>query len=136
MQQNCEEDEKAIIFVSSILLRKGFGLGGVSPYYATKYGLNGFAICVFEDIRHLGIKVSSICPGLVNTELGTKKGPVDYISGEQQIQGSDVSKSIEYVLSCSASACPTAIYIDTQLHSRVLAKMFVERVEALSNAKL
>jgi NAD(P)-dependent dehydrogenase (short-subunit alcohol dehydrogenase family) len=133
----------AIFFISSvgkgiftsykftiIGVRRFGGAAGQSPYFATKFGINGFSYCVFEDVRHLNIKVCSICPGLVNTEMGKKKGnvahdlihnkegPLEYLSADHLIQGSDIVDSIDFALSCGPTTCPTEIYLETQYAMR------------------
>lgn len=90
------------------------GMAGVAPYYSTKHAVNGFIGGLFEDVRHLGIKVSTICPGLVNTELGTRQGPVAQYPPELLIQCSDCADAVEYVLDCSPTCCPVSMMIHPQ----------------------
>jgi len=100
-----------IFYISSIVGRKG-GTAGQTLYYTTKWGLNGFAACVFEDVRHLGIKVCTICPSLVNTELGVRPGPTEGIPGEKQMTSQDIVEAMQLVFDCGPSACPTEISLD------------------------
>eukprot|EP01094_Clydonella_sp_ATCC50884_P028128 TRINITY_DN834_c0_g1_i6.p1 TRINITY_DN834_c0_g1~~TRINITY_DN834_c0_g1_i6.p1 ORF type:complete len:152 (+),score=57.17 TRINITY_DN834_c0_g1_i6:286-741(+) len=111
MMQN--KDGGTIIYVSSIVVMQP-GVAGSAPYYASKYGLLGFAACVMEDVRHCGIKVSCVCPGLVNNDMGTRTGPVTFGIGEYLIQNEDVTEAISYVLDASPTACPTKIIINPQ----------------------
>lgn len=46
-------------------------------YITSKTGLRAFATVVLADVRALGVKVSTLLPGIVNTELGRKPGPVE-----------------------------------------------------------
>jgi len=108
-----EEGPRAVIYISSSVVLQP-GLAGVAPYYATKHAVNGFVGGLFEDIRHLGIKVSTICPGLVNTELGTKKGPVENLPGHLLIQCSDCADAVDYVLASSPTCCPISMMIHPQ----------------------
>ena len=90
------------------------GQAGVAAYYATKHGINGFVGSLLEDVRHLGIKVSAICPGLVNTDIGTKKGPVEFFPPELLIQTSDCADAVEFVLDSSVTCCPFKMFIHPQ----------------------
>ena len=45
-------------------------------YCASKWGLQGLAGCMAEDLRPHGIRVSLICPGSVATEF-SGRGPKD-----------------------------------------------------------
>eukprot|EP01100_Stratorugosa_tubuloviscum_P004104 TRINITY_DN200_c2_g1_i1.p1 TRINITY_DN200_c2_g1~~TRINITY_DN200_c2_g1_i1.p1 ORF type:complete len:558 (-),score=301.38 TRINITY_DN200_c2_g1_i1:135-1808(-) len=104
----------AVVYISSFVAFHS-GIAGVAAYYASKHGLNGFSGCVFEDVRHMGIKVSTICPGLVNTELGVKAGPVSLFPGETLIQCEDIAHSLEFVLNSSPTCCPTRLLIQPQI---------------------
>jgi len=90
------------------------GVGGSATYYASKWGLLGFAACVYEDVRHLGIKVSCICPGLINNDMGTRSGPASFLPPKDLIQNEDVTDSIEYVMNSSPRACPSRIILFPQ----------------------
>merc|ERR1712115_92101 len=115
---------------SSVVLQPG--LSGVAPYYATKHAVNGFVGGLFEDIRHLGVKVSTICPGLVNTELGTKKGPV-----EKLIQCSDCADAVDYVLASSPTCCPISMMIHPQAGVAFsLTNMRIRMEKKFADAKL
>ena len=63
-----------------------------------------------------GGKVSVIAPGLTNTELGNKKGPITYMQSEEMIQDSDVADCVEYVINSPINICPTQILIEPQTH--------------------
>ena len=102
-----------MIFALNIVVQQP-GVSGVAPYFSSKHGLIGFASCVFEDVRHLGIKVCSICPGLVNTEMGTRRGPVAFFPERDLIQSSDVVDAMEYVLDSSRTCCPIRIMMHPQ----------------------
>ena len=61
-----------IINISSLAGQNTF-VGG-SIYCASKWGLQGLTGCMAEDLRGYGIRVSSICPGSVNTEFSPHAG--------------------------------------------------------------
>lgn len=84
---------------------------GSAIYSATKHALNGFTGCMYEDVREHGIKVSTIMPGFVETELTENMG----MQGSKMIQPQDIAASVEYVLSASAYCCPTEIVLRPQM---------------------
>jgi NAD(P)-dependent dehydrogenase (short-subunit alcohol dehydrogenase family) len=63
-----------IINISSLAGKSTFAGGGL--YCASKWGLQGLAGCMAEDLRGYGIRVSLICPGSVATEF-SGRGPKD-----------------------------------------------------------
>lgn len=59
-----------IINISSLAGLNAFA-GGVI-YCASKWGLQGLSVCMAEDLRGYGIRVSTICPGSVATSFSGK----------------------------------------------------------------
>jgi len=127
---------KAVIYISSSVVLQP-GLAGVAPYYATKHAVNGFVGGLYEDIRHTGVKVSTICPGLVNTELGTKKGPVENLPAHLLIQCSDCADAVDYVLNSSPTCCPLSMMIHPQAGVAIsIINMRKRLAEKFSSSKL
>ena len=56
-----------IIHISSLAGKNTFANGSI--YCASKWGLQGLAGCMAEDLRGYGIRVSTICPGSVATNF-------------------------------------------------------------------
>ncbi|HSE42395.1 MAG TPA: SDR family NAD(P)-dependent oxidoreductase, partial [Acidobacteriota bacterium] len=98
----------SIIFIASISSKITYA--GGAAYCASKHGITGFAGCVFEDVRHHNIKVSSICPGYVNTEMVAELG----IDPETMTQPEDIAEAVRFVLTFPNTACPTEIIIKAQ----------------------
>jgi NAD(P)-dependent dehydrogenase (short-subunit alcohol dehydrogenase family) len=63
-----------IIFISSLAGKNTFA--GGSLYCVSKWGLQGLAGCMAEDLRAHGIRVSVVCPGSVFTDF-SGRGPKD-----------------------------------------------------------
>jgi 3-oxoacyl-[acyl-carrier protein] reductase len=63
-----------IINISSLAGKSVFAGGGV--YCASKWALQGLSGCMAEELRELGIRVSTVCPGSVATEFAGR-GPKD-----------------------------------------------------------
>ncbi|HHT9134049.1 MAG TPA: SDR family oxidoreductase [Candidatus Avalokitesvara rifleensis] len=45
------------------------GVGGLSAYCASKFGVIGLTESVAEEVKQYGIKVVALCPGGINTEM-------------------------------------------------------------------
>ena len=57
-----------VINISSLAGHNAFAGGAI--YCASKWGVQGLTVCLAEDLRGHGIRVSSVCPGSVATEFG------------------------------------------------------------------
>lgn len=103
-----EREHGAIINISSINGRHVNA--GSAIYAATKHALNGFSGCLFEDVREHGIKVSTIMPGFVATDMTAPLGK----DGTRMIQPHDIAEAVAFVLAASPTCCPTEIVIRPQ----------------------
>jgi len=103
-----ERQSGAIINVSSLSGR--FAAAGSGVYAATKHAMIGFAGSMFEDAREFGIKVSTILPGFVETDM-TARHPMN---AARMIAPEDIADAVVFVLSSSARCCPTEIVIRPQ----------------------
>jgi NADP-dependent 3-hydroxy acid dehydrogenase YdfG len=61
-----------IINISSLAGKHTFANGAI--YCASKWGLQGLAGCMAEDLRAYGVRVSTVCPGSVATEFSAPVG--------------------------------------------------------------
>lgn len=99
----------AIIFIGSTASKRTYANG--TNYCAAKYGLLGFSGALFEDIREKGIKVSSIFPGVVNTDMHKYD---EKLVKEKMIQPEDIAQSVQFILNTPNNICPTEIVIQPQ----------------------
>ena len=67
-----------------------------AAYAASKWGLNGLTYSVAEELRGNGIRVSVICPGSVETELGPHTG-----RNPELLQPEDVAHSVAMLVTQS-----------------------------------
>ena len=108
-----------IIYVGSNYAREvTIGVTGQGPYIASKMGLLGLANSVFADVRDYGIRVVSLLPGLVATELGERPPPesLGMTTGEL-ISAQDILDALDYaLLRCSSTCCPTHIYMSNSFY--------------------
>ena len=103
-----DQQSGTVINISSISGRNTNAGGAI--YCASKHALNGFSGCMYEDVRDYGIKVCSIMPGFVDTDLTSSLG----LETSNMIQPEDVAHAVEYVVSASNTCCPTEIVLRPQ----------------------
>lgn len=77
-----------IINISSIAGKNALPNG--AAYAASKWGLNGLSYSVAEELRGHNIRVSVICPGSTNTELGPHTGK----DPKKMLQPDDVAHAV------------------------------------------
>lgn len=104
----------AIISIASIASRKAYA--GGTNYCAGKWGILGFSNSLFEDLKEKGIKVSSILPGLVNTDM--HKGD-SKLNEDKMIQPEDIAQTVEFILQMPARVCPTEITLWPQKNAKI-----------------
>lgn len=103
-----ERPESAVINICSIAGRETYATGGV--YTATKHAVHAWAQCMFQDLAQRGLKVSTVYPGYVDTDMA---GVVDG-NREAMIRPDDVARAVEFALTFPTSSCPTEIVIRRQ----------------------
>ena len=101
---------RAIIFMASVAGK--LTSAGNAAYCASKHGLLGFANSVFEEVREYPIKISSICPGFVDTDM-VNKNP--RLNPKKMIQVTDIVTTVNYILAMSANCCPQEILLKPQM---------------------
>ena len=108
-------DEGRIVFIASTASKRSYA--GGTNYCAAKFGLMGFAGALFEDVRERGIKVCSIFPGVVNTDMHAGDGRLD---PEKMIQADDVAQAVVYALHTPKNVCPTEIVLQPQKNPKTM----------------
>lgn len=103
-----KQEEGAIINISSISATMTYKNGGI--YCASKHALKAYSGCLFDNVRESGIKVCSILPGFVNTDMARSEG----LDEELMIQPNDIADAMTFVLESSKSVCPTEIKLRPQ----------------------
>ncbi|MBI3300719.1 MAG: SDR family oxidoreductase [Deltaproteobacteria bacterium] len=87
------------------------GKAGEAAYAAAKFGVRGFSQSVFEEVREHGVKVSTICPGYVNTALIPPNRRVDR---SKMLSPEDVAEAVYEVVASSSRCCPVEIVLHPQ----------------------
>lgn len=86
-----------IVNVASVAGKKG--LPNETVYCATKFAQIGFAQALDHEVRPFGIKVSSICPGGINTNFAIGTGrTLNDPALEEFLDADDVVKAILFIL--------------------------------------
>ncbi len=79
-----------IFNISSLLAIHG--IAGGSAYCASKFGVNGFAEAMMQDVRYDGIRVSTIMPGSVATDFGGSTG--SNLHEPWKLSGKDIAQAV------------------------------------------
>ena len=87
------------------------GFSGSGAYSASKFGLVGLNESLYRELVPLGISVTALCPGWVDTKMATEAGST--LIGEQMIQPEDLFKTINWLLSLSPGACVKEVVLGT-----------------------
>jgi short-subunit dehydrogenase len=87
------------------------GKAGEAVYAAAKFGVRGFSQSVFEEVREYGIKVSTICPGYVDTALIP---PNRRVHRSKMLSPEDVAEAVYEVAVSPARCCPLEIVLQPQ----------------------
>jgi len=93
-----QHNEGHIINMASLAGKNTFARG--SAYCASKHALIAFAECLMLEVRHHNIKVTTICPGTVQTEFGGGDGK----NKSWALTADDVAKAVFDVLSSSGGS--------------------------------
>ena len=99
----------AVIFIGSLASRKTYP--GGSNYCAAKHGLLAFAQALFEDVRERGVKVCSVLPGVVDTDMHASDAAMDHA---KMIQPQDVAAAVAFALAAPSHVCPIEIALQPQ----------------------
>lgn len=99
-------------YIFNVASRAGkIGFVGSGAYSASKFGLVGLNESLYRELNPLGISVTALCPGWVDTKMAVEAGTS--LSGKQMIQPEDLFKTISWLLSLSPGACVKEIVIET-----------------------
>jgi NADP-dependent 3-hydroxy acid dehydrogenase YdfG len=72
------------------------GIEKQSIYSSSKYGINGFAESLNQELIQKNIKISTICPGGINTPLWNNTNPYSGNTSEL-LQTTDIVNMIDYI---------------------------------------
>lgn len=91
-------------YIFNIASRAGkYGFPGGGIYGASKFAFLGLAESLYRELAPQGIRVTSLCPGWVNTDMAKTAGTP--FSDEEMVQPDDLLKTIRYLLNLSKNVC-------------------------------
>lgn len=82
-----------IINIASQAAKNGYERA--APYCASKFAVLGFGLALQEEVRQFGIRVHSLCPGLV--QVPKPENPADQQAGWLQVD--DLANAVTYLIS-------------------------------------
>ncbi|HSH19544.1 MAG TPA: SDR family oxidoreductase [Draconibacterium sp.] len=98
--------------IFNIASRAGkIGFAGSGAYNASKFGLVGLNESLYKELVPLGISVTALCPGWVNTKMAVEAGT--QLEGKEMIQPEDIFKTIQWLLGLSPGACVKEVILET-----------------------
>lgn len=101
-------------YIFNVASRSGkVGFAGSGAYNATKFGLVGLSESLYRELVPLGIKITALCPGWVNTKMAREAGTT--LAEEQMIQPEDLLKTVKWLLDLSPGSCVKEIIFETPL---------------------
>jgi 3-oxoacyl-[acyl-carrier protein] reductase len=96
-------------YIFNIASRAGkVGVATQGGYAASKFGVVGLNDSLFNELASFGIKVTAICPGWVDTDLGVRSS----LAKEDKILVEDVVKTIPFLLGLSPNCCIKEIVLE------------------------
>jgi 3-oxoacyl-[acyl-carrier protein] reductase len=79
----------------------------VGSYCASKFALVGYSSSLAQELSPMGIKVTALCPGWVNTRQAINAP----MKPDEMIQTSDIAATVRYLLSLGPTAAVREIVI-------------------------
>jgi 3-oxoacyl-[acyl-carrier protein] reductase len=98
-----------IINLASRAGKIGFAEYGV--YGASKFGLVGLSESIYRELSPLGIKVTTLCPSWVDTDMAKYSD----LAAEEMINPDDILKSVRWLLSLSPAAVVKELIIECRM---------------------
>lgn len=97
-----------IFNIASRAAKYGFPGGGI--YGSTKFAFVGLTESLYRELAPSGIRVTSLCPGWVNTEMAKNAGTP--LKEEEMVQPDDLLNTIRYLLNLSENVCIKEIVLE------------------------
>lgn len=92
-----------ILNISSLAGKNASPMG--SGYFATKWALQGMSKCVFEEVRQHNIRVTTLCPGSVDTRFHYDSHPNSHEKDQSwMVSPEDIAASALHVLTMPGNA--------------------------------
>jgi NAD(P)-dependent dehydrogenase (short-subunit alcohol dehydrogenase family) len=86
------------------------GFAGWGAYGASKFGLVGLSESIYKELVPKGVKVTTLCPSWIDTEMARDVGTP--LTSEEMIQPENLMKTVRWLLSLSPAACVREVIIE------------------------
>jgi NAD(P)-dependent dehydrogenase (short-subunit alcohol dehydrogenase family) len=97
-----------VVMISSLAAEHSFKRG--SAYCAAKAGLNAMAECLMLELREMGIRVTTICPGSVSTRFHRDALPAANPSDQSwMVEAETIAEAVLYALKAPRGASVTRV---------------------------
>ncbi len=107
-----KQQKKGYIF--NIASRAGkYGFPGAGTYVSSKFALVGLSESLYRELAEYKVKVTSISPSWVNTDMAKEAGSA--IAKEEMIRPEDITETIRYLLKLSPSTYIKDVTIECRL---------------------
>jgi short-subunit dehydrogenase len=98
-------------YVFNIASRAGkYGFPGSGTYGASKFALVGLSESLYRELAAQNIKVTTLCPGWVNTQMAKEANTP--FRDDEMIQPEDILNAIRFLLQLSKNACIKELMIE------------------------
>ena len=98
-------------YIFNIASRAGkYGFPGGGIYGSTKFALVGLTESLYRELAPIGIRITSLCPGWVNTQMAKDAGTP--FTDEEMIQPDDLLKTIQFLLNLSENVCVKEVVLE------------------------
>jgi short-subunit dehydrogenase len=97
-------------YIFNVASRSGkVGFQGTGGYCASKFALTGLSESLYRELAPMGIKVTTLCPAWVNTDMAKQAGTE--LEPEEMIEPADLSETINWLLRLSPGASVKEVVI-------------------------
>lgn len=102
-----------IINVSSTSGRRGYAFD--SAYCASKFGVIGLSQALAEEVRHHGVRVETVLPGAIDTQMWDQNGPIP--KPTDRVSAREVARLVVVLASMPAdTVCPEMVIEPLKRH--------------------
>jgi len=105
-----KHDSGLIVNIASRAGKIGFSKKGV--YGASKFGLVGLGESLYREFSPTGIRVTTLCPSWVYTDMTKYAG----VPEKEMLESEDLLKTVRWLLTLSPAACVKELVIECNKH--------------------
>lgn len=88
--------------------------GSIASYAASKHALVGYSRSIARELGAQGIKVTTLCPDVVNTDMAEGSG----LAADEMLSTEDICRAVDFVMSLSPAAIVEQLTIGRQPRPR------------------